>query len=78
MVYKQIPGYESYQLTPDGQVYNRSGKLLKPIQTKKGLCVELRGNGQRDVIVIDDLIKQVYGGTYEDQRRTQDSCQNIE
>lgn len=78
MVYKQIPGYESYQLTPDGQVYNKSGRLLKPIKTKKGLCVELRGNGQREVIIIDELLNQLYGGTYENQRCTEDSHQGSE
>ena len=62
---RKIPNYESYFLTPDGRVYNRHGKQLKPIQTHSGLRVELRCNGQREVVFIDDLLDQVYGGSNE-------------
>lgn len=52
-----IPSYEGlYWIDFEGHVKNREDHLMKPIQTSKGLMVELRKNGQREKLFIDDLI----------------------
>lgn len=60
---RPIPGYEdAYFITPDGMVVNRNNKVLKPIPSKDGPRVELRHNGQRERILVQDILREVYGG----------------
>ena len=62
-----IPGYEdSYEITCDGRVRNKDGHIIKPIESKTGLRVELRQFGQRDRLLVSDLINITWGGCYED------------
>lgn len=59
---KSIPGYDgAYSITPDGSVVNRNGKVLKSIPSKDGPRVELRHNGQRERVLVKDIIQEVYG-----------------
>ena len=62
----KIPGYEDlYWITIDGKVVNSSGKILKPIPSKKGNLVELHKNGQIDRVQIDKLM-EIYKYAAED------------
>lgn len=55
---RPIPGFEGkYWLTSVGQVYNREGHELKTLLSNDGTKqVELRKDGQRDLIPIDVLM----------------------
>lgn len=62
-VYLPIPGFfGGYLISSDGEVINRDGHTIKPIQAKDGLRVELRRFGQRDRFLVDDLVKITWGG----------------
>ena len=55
-----IPGYEArYFIKREGLVCNLEGRIIKPTPSKAGLRVELRRNGQREKILVLDLLKKV-------------------
>ena len=55
---RPIPGYEGkYWITPEGEVTNAEEHELKPIMTKSGKQVELRKNGQRELVPVSILIE---------------------
>ena len=55
---KPVPGYEGvYYITPSGKVVNRYNTVLKTFPTKQGEAVELRNRGQRERILVADLVK---------------------
>lgn len=57
---KPIPGYDgSYLIAPDGTVYNKLGKPLKASPSKQGPCVDLRYQGQRDRVLISELLRKM-------------------
>lgn len=59
--YKAIPGYGGrYYITQAGIVCNADGHIIKPIKSKDGARVELRYLGQRDRLLISDLLLQTY------------------
>lgn len=54
-----IPGYDGhYWIDRGGTVYNSLGHTIKPTQSKAGLCVELRKFGQREKVLILDLLNK--------------------
>ena len=55
-----IPGYDGvYFINQKGLVCNLDGHIIKPAPSKAGLRVELRRNGQREKILVLDLLKKV-------------------
>lgn len=54
---RPIPGYEGlYWIDSAGNVLNRSNHYMKPIKTDKGYMVELRKDGQREKLLIRELV----------------------
>lgn len=58
-VFKRIPGYTNYYINLFGVVANKHGHVLTPTMTKKGPVVDLRNNGQRERVLVSELLKQV-------------------
>lgn len=57
---KPIPGYDgAYQISPDGQVFNKLGLRLKTYASSKGIVVELRHQGQRERVLISELLEKL-------------------
>lgn len=57
---RPIPGYEgSYSIDPSGVVVNKNNLVLKTFKTKNGDAVELRNKGQRERVLIKDLLKRL-------------------
>lgn len=57
---KPIPGYDgAYQISPDGQVFNKLGLRLKTYPSSKGTVVELRHQGQRERVLISELLERL-------------------
>ena len=55
---RPIPGYEGvYFIHPSGVVVNKNNRVLRAFPTKQGEAVELRNKGQRDRVLIQDLLK---------------------
>ena len=55
---KPIPGYEGvYFIHPSGVVVNNNNRVLRAFPTKQGEAVELRNKGQRERVLIQDLLK---------------------
>lgn len=55
-----IPGYDGvYFINRKGMVCNLDGHIIKPAPSKAGLRVELRRNGQREKILVLDLLSQI-------------------
>lgn len=55
-----IPGYDgAYFINRKGLVCNLDGHIIKPAPSKAGLRVELRRNGQREKILVLDLLANV-------------------
>lgn len=55
---RPIPGYEGvYFIHPSGVVVNRNHRVLRTFPTKQGEAVELRNKGQRERVLIQDLLK---------------------
>lgn len=55
-----IPGYDGvYFINRKGLVCNLDCHIIKPAPSKAGLRVELRKNGQREKILVLDLLKEV-------------------
>lgn len=64
--WKEIPGYEGlYWINSRGLVVNSSGHILKSFSSKSGIMVELRKFGQREKVLIVDLLSQVGYGLLE-------------
>lgn len=56
--WKIIPGYEGvYWIDRAGRVKNADGHVLQTAPSKEGLRVELRKNGQRERILVSELIQ---------------------
>lgn len=52
-----IPGYTGlYWIDAAGNVMNRSGHYMKHIRTDKGCVVELRKEGQREKVLVRELL----------------------
>lgn len=66
MEWIQIPGYP-YKVKSDGSaVCNRLGHILKPIQLSAGIGYEFRQCGQRDKILLSDILELAgIGGNHE-------------
>lgn len=57
---KPIPGYDgAYRISPEGWVFNRQGTLLKTYPSSKGKVVELRHQGQRERVLISELLERL-------------------
>lgn len=55
-----IPGYDkNYYINTFGIVANKRGHVLTPTMTKKGPAVDLRNNGQRERILVSELLEKV-------------------
>ena len=55
-----IPGYDkNYYINTFGIVANKRGHVLTPTMTKRGPAVDLRNNGQRERILISELLEKV-------------------
>ena len=55
-----VPGYEGfYWIDSAGNVLNRANHYMKPIQTDKGSVVELRKNGQREKLLVREILFQI-------------------
>ena len=55
-----IPGYDAkYFINRKGLVCNFEGHIIKPMPSKYGPRVELRRNGQREKILVRDLLADV-------------------
>lgn len=55
-----IPGYGGvYFINQKGLVCNLDGHIIKSSPSKAGLRVELRRNGQREKILVLDLLNQI-------------------
>ena len=55
---RPIPGYEGvYFIHPSGVVVNKNNRVLRAFHTKQGEAVELRNKGQRERVLIQDLLK---------------------
>lgn len=59
-----IPGYEGvYWIDIKyGVVFNKDRHCMKSVRTSKGRVVELRKNGQREKLLVQDLISRVQEG----------------
>ena len=62
MEWKQIQGYENYEVSNEGQVRNRkTGKVLKPQKNNSGyLLVGLRKNGKQKWYSVHRLVAQAF------------------
>ena len=61
-----IPCFEGfYVINHQGMVCNIHGHPIKPIQTSSGLYVELHRLGQRERIMVIDLLRATFGESYE-------------
>lgn len=57
---KPIPGYEGvYFIHPSGVVVNKHNLVLKTFPTKQGEAIELRNRGQRERVLISELLKKL-------------------
>ncbi len=55
--FRPISGYEGlYWIDSAGNIINRSNHYMKPIKTDKGHMVELRKDGQREKLLIRELM----------------------
>lgn len=58
-----VPGYEGfYWITTQGDICNSQGHLLKHIKSAQGDKVELRKLGQREKLLVSDLVAQAWIG----------------
>lgn len=63
---KPIPGYEGvYFIHPSGVVVNKNHLVLRTFSTKQGEAIELRNRGQRERVLISELLKKVEEPTNE-------------
>lgn len=62
VTFRPIPGYEGlYWIDCAGQILNRSSHYMKPIKTNNGCMVELRKDGQRERLLIRELVIKAWG-----------------
>lgn len=55
-----IPGYEGvYYITPKGEIVNKNNVVLKTFPTKRGEAIELRNRGQRERVLVSELLEKV-------------------
>lgn len=55
-----IPGYDGvYFITEEGVVTNRFGRKLKTFKTQRGEAIELRSKGQRERVLICELLDRL-------------------
>lgn len=60
---KPVPGFEGkYEIDISGAVYNMKGHLIKPTSTPYGTAVDLCAYGQRELLLIEDILKEVFHG----------------
>lgn len=60
--WKAVPGYDGlYWINKFGVVVNSDGHSLKHIESKSGLRVELRKFGQRERLLVEELIERTWG-----------------
>lgn len=60
---KPVPRFEGrYEIDINGTVYNMKGHLIKPISTPYGAAVDLCAYGQRELLLIADILKEVFHG----------------
>lgn len=60
---KPVPGFEGkYEIDVSGAVYNMKGHPIKPISTPYGVAVDLCAYGQRELLLIADILKEVFHG----------------
>lgn len=60
-----IPGYKDrYFISPDGTVMNSKGHVIKHIETPDGDAVELHSLGQRDRVLVKELIRRSFHETH--------------
>lgn len=66
--YRMIPGYEGlYWLDRFGNIKNRHGRQLKPIDLGGGVkAIDLYGKGMRDRKLIKVLLVETYPELFED------------
>lgn len=58
--FRAIPGYNyNYYINLFGVVANKRGHVLTPTITKKGPAVDLRNNGQRERVLVSELLEKV-------------------
>lgn len=56
-----LPRYEGvYWVSPSGEVCNRKGKILKPRPSSDGVFVEVRNNGQRELIDPKKVLEETH------------------
>lgn len=66
--FRAIPGYNNnYYINLFGVVANRRGHILTPTITKRGPTVDLRNNGQRERVLVSELLEKVMS-TYDCER----------
>ena len=55
-----VPGYEDlYWVDPtNGAIFNKVNHQIKPMQTDKGAVVELRKYGQRERLLVREIVIQ--------------------
>lgn len=57
---RPIPGYEGvYFIHPSGRVVNKYNRVLKTFPTKRGEAVELRNRGQREKVLVSELLERM-------------------
>lgn len=57
---RPIPGYEGvYSIHPSGVVVNKHNLVMKTFPTKQGEAIELRNRGQRERVLISELLKRL-------------------
>ena len=60
---KPVPGFEgSYEIDVNGAVYNMKGHPIKPTSTPYGAAVDLCAYGQRELLLVADILKEVFHG----------------
>lgn len=58
---RPVPGFEGrYEIDVQGVVYNTKGHRIKPVDTPCGDAVDLCAYGQRELLLINDILKEVF------------------
>ena len=57
---RPVPGYEGvYFIHPSGAVVNKRNQILRSFPTIQGEAVELRHNGQRERVLVEEILREV-------------------
>jgi len=84
MAKKDIPGFPGYKISENGNVYNKSGKIVKSRKDPDGYKrVDLYQNGIRKTRFVHSLVNSAHnGGTGEvdhnDKNRSNNNASNLE